>query len=142
MMPSGTIASTRFYAERQLVEKVVDALGRTPQIARRFALRALRWENDVPPVLGEAPQKLVDAYLGAAQDAVVAIGNSVTTPSVVIRPTLPCGFVRGPWCQWCPPRNQRAPSGQGAMSVGKAWAVGNENSVTVPSVVMRPTFCP
>ena len=58
----------------------------------------------------------------------VGIGNSVTTPAVVIRPILlPSASV-----------NQRLPSGPAAMPDGRLLAVGIGNSVMTPAVVIRP----
>ena len=58
----------------------------------------------------------------------VGIGNSVTTPAVVMRPILLVSLSV----------NQSAPSGPAAMPKGLLAAVGIGNSVKSPAVVMRP----
>jgi hypothetical protein len=62
------------------------------------------------------------------ESAVRAGGDGVVaTPAVVMRPTTPPCVV-----------NQRAAPGPAAIEIGCVTPVGNGNSVTTPSVVMRP----
>ena len=58
-------------------------------------------------------------------------GNSVTWPSVVIRPMRSAAVSV----------NHSAPSGPAAMPNGPQSGVGSANSCTLPSVVIRPMRC-
>lgn len=60
-------------AERQVVDDVVNRWNESPQIAERIALRVLRWEKYVPPVLGDPPQVVVDRFLGRAASADIVV---------------------------------------------------------------------
>jgi len=59
--------------ERKLVQDVVGGLSQTPQLSERISLRVLKWEDGVPPEIGEAPQAAVDKYLGYASSADIVV---------------------------------------------------------------------
>jgi hypothetical protein len=52
--------------ERAIVKNVIRILNDLPHINRHFVLKALAYENNVPPVIGERPQKTVDRYMRRA----------------------------------------------------------------------------
>src|SRR5262249_58742640 len=68
--------------------------------------------------------------MGVGVLVAVGMGNSVTTPAVVMRPILLL------FCSM----NQRAPSGPTVIACGKLPAVGTGNCVMAPAVVIRPIW--
>ncbi|MBK8023251.1 MAG: DUF4062 domain-containing protein [Chloroflexi bacterium] len=56
-------------AEREIAARVVDRLNALAFVQQHFTLRALAYEDRVPPSVGSAPQQTVDRYMMQAKDS-------------------------------------------------------------------------
>lgn len=59
--------------EKRIALKVIEDLNSTPYISDKFALKALEYKTEVPPVVGITPQRTVDLYMMKADQANILI---------------------------------------------------------------------
>jgi hypothetical protein len=60
--------------ERERAVEVVRALGGLSHIENRYQLVPVAWESLAPPVVGEAPQAVIDRYVMLAHEADIYVG--------------------------------------------------------------------
>ncbi|MBZ0175684.1 MAG: DUF4062 domain-containing protein (plasmid) [Candidatus Methanoperedens sp.] len=59
--------------EKKIALKVIEELNSRPYISDKFAIKALEYKTEVPPVVGITPQRTVDLYMMKADQANILI---------------------------------------------------------------------
>jgi hypothetical protein len=69
-------------AERTLIQQAVDVLSKELESSHRLKLRALKWEEDVVPGIGETAQSVISSQIGDDYDIYIGVlGTYFGTPS-------------------------------------------------------------